>query len=184
MPNSHLHIIRLGGNKHELEVRWAAPLVQVVSLHCNLDENTFHLLNEDRLNMMKKDAVLINCARGPVIDEVALTNFLQANENFRSASLHQYCRTTYTIISLHVDHPVFEIHVRQTPRWRAICTSMDGHIHLVKDARTHILSVLEHAALPCAACAAFKGLLDRGRVFLTGVVCAEGSVGCLRMIHG
>lgn len=56
---------------------------QVVSLHCSLDENTFHLLNEDRLNMMKKDAVLVNCARGPVIDEVALTNFLQANENFR-----------------------------------------------------------------------------------------------------
>jgi len=33
--------------------------------------------------MMKKDATLINCSRGPVIDEVALTNFLQANENFR-----------------------------------------------------------------------------------------------------
>ncbi len=54
-----------------------------MSLHCSLDENTYHLLNEDRLNMMKKDAVLVNCARGPVIDEVALTNFLQANENFR-----------------------------------------------------------------------------------------------------
>ena len=55
----------------------------MVSLHCNLSEETYHLLNEDRLNMMKKDATLINCARGPVIDEVALTNFLQANENFR-----------------------------------------------------------------------------------------------------
>ncbi len=37
--------------------------------------------------MMKKDATLINCARGPVIDEVALTNFLQANENFRCGNL-------------------------------------------------------------------------------------------------
>ena len=60
---------------------------QVVSLHCNLSEETYHLLNEDRLNMMKKDATLINCARGPVIDEVALTNFLQANENFRCGNL-------------------------------------------------------------------------------------------------
>ena len=60
-------------------------VAQVVSLHCNLSEDTYHLLNEDRLNMMKKDATLINCARGPVIDEVALTNFLQANENFRCA---------------------------------------------------------------------------------------------------
>ena len=58
----------------------------MVSLHCNLSEDTYHLLNEDRLNMMKKDATLINCARGPVIDEVALTNFLQANENFRCAA--------------------------------------------------------------------------------------------------
>ena len=57
-----------------------------MSLHCNLSEDTYHLLNEDRLNMMKKDATLINCARGPVIDEVALTNFLQANENFRCAA--------------------------------------------------------------------------------------------------
>lgn len=60
---------------------------QVVSLHCNLSEDTYHLLNEDRLNMMKKDATLINCSRGPVIDEVALTNFLQANENFRCGAL-------------------------------------------------------------------------------------------------
>ena len=55
----------------------------MVSLHCNLDDNTFHLINEERLNMMKKDAVLINAARGPVIDERALVSFLQANENFR-----------------------------------------------------------------------------------------------------
>ena len=67
-----------------------AFVLQVVSLHCNLSEDTFHLLNEDRLNMMKKDATLINCSRGPVIDEVALTNFLQANENFRCACLHSF----------------------------------------------------------------------------------------------
>jgi phosphoglycerate dehydrogenase-like enzyme len=71
-------------------------LTQVVSLHCNLDENTFHLLNEDRLNMMKKDAVLVNCARGPVIDEVALTNFLQANENFRWVALSPAALGSFT----------------------------------------------------------------------------------------
>ena len=35
--------------------------------------------------MMKKDAVLINAARGPVVDEKALVAFLQANPDFRSA---------------------------------------------------------------------------------------------------
>jgi len=58
----------------------------VVSLHCNLDEKTTHLMNEERLNMMKKDAILINASRGPVIDEVALVNHLKANPDFRYAA--------------------------------------------------------------------------------------------------
>eukprot|EP00803_Ostreobium_quekettii_P007540 evm.model.scf_110EXC.8 EVM.evm.TU.scf_110EXC.8 scf_110EXC:140280-146754(-) len=56
----------------------------VVSLHCNLDQNTRHLMNKERLNMMKPDAVLVNAARGPVIDETALVAHLQANPNFRA----------------------------------------------------------------------------------------------------
>ena len=37
----------------------------VVSLHCVLDASTTHLINKERLEMMKPDAVLINAARGP-----------------------------------------------------------------------------------------------------------------------
>lgn len=55
----------------------------VVSLHSVLDKTTHHLINKDRLNMMKRDAVLVNAARGPVIDEVALVNHLKANPEFR-----------------------------------------------------------------------------------------------------
>lgn len=58
-------------------------LSDVVSLHCNLDENTKHLINKERLSKMKKNAVLVNAARGPVIDEVALVNHLKANPEFR-----------------------------------------------------------------------------------------------------
>eukprot|EP00877_Chromochloris_zofingiensis_P004601 jgi/Chrzof1/14141/Cz08g26170.t1 len=54
----------------------------VVSLHCNLDKNTHHLMNKDRLAMMKPNAVLINAARGPVIDEAALVTHLQQNREF------------------------------------------------------------------------------------------------------
>ena len=56
---------------------------QVVSLHCNLDANTRHLMNAERLNMMKRDAVLVNAARGACVDEVALV----AHGRIRSASL-------------------------------------------------------------------------------------------------
>lgn len=56
----------------------------VVSLHCNLDASTRHLINKERLNMMKPDAVLVNAARGPVIDEAALVAHLKANPNFRA----------------------------------------------------------------------------------------------------
>ncbi len=55
----------------------------VVSLHPLLDASTHHLINAERLGMMKKDAILVNAGRGPLIDEVALVAHLQANPEFR-----------------------------------------------------------------------------------------------------
>merc|ERR1712157_565166 len=55
----------------------------VVSLHPLLDKTTHHLINKERLSVMKDDAILVNAARGPVADEVALVNHLQQNPNFR-----------------------------------------------------------------------------------------------------
>ena len=48
----------------------------IVSIHVPLMESTKHLINWDRLNMMKKTAFLVNTSRGPVIDELALTKAL------------------------------------------------------------------------------------------------------------
>ncbi len=48
------------------------PLADVVSLHVPLVPSTTHLLNADRLALMKPTAYLINTARGPIIDEAAL----------------------------------------------------------------------------------------------------------------
>lgn len=47
-----------------------------LSIHVPLIDDTFHLINEDRLNQMKKNAVIINTARGPIIDEKALADAL------------------------------------------------------------------------------------------------------------
>ena len=48
-----------------------------VTLHVPLNESTFHLLNEQRLAMMKPTAYLINTSRGPVVDEKALVEALR-----------------------------------------------------------------------------------------------------------
>lgn len=44
----------------------------VVSLHCPATSDTRHLMNAQTLGMMKRDAYLINTARGDVLDEYAL----------------------------------------------------------------------------------------------------------------
>ena len=49
----------------------------VISMHTPLTDETHHLINRDRLQLMKPTAILINTARGPVVDEAALVVALQ-----------------------------------------------------------------------------------------------------------
>lgn len=58
----------------------------VVSIHVPLLPSTQHLINADRLKLMKKSAYLVNTSRGPVIDENALVEALK-NGVIRGAGL-------------------------------------------------------------------------------------------------
>jgi D-3-phosphoglycerate dehydrogenase len=52
----------------------------VLSVSCPLTDETHHIVNAERLALMKPSAYLINTARGPVVDQKALTKVLQAGK--------------------------------------------------------------------------------------------------------
>ena len=61
----------------------------VVSIHVPFTAMTHHLLDARRIGLMKPTAVLVNTARGPIVDEGALADALHANRIF-AAGLDVY----------------------------------------------------------------------------------------------
>ena len=51
-----------------------------ISLNCDLNPTSYHLMNAERLAWVKPGAVLINTARGPVVEEAALVQALQSGQ--------------------------------------------------------------------------------------------------------
>ena len=54
--------------------------MDIVSVNCPHTPATYHLLSARRLKLMKPDAILINTARGEIVDESALARMLEAGE--------------------------------------------------------------------------------------------------------
>lgn len=48
----------------------------IVTMHAPLIESTKHLVNKEKIGLMKETAILINCARGPLVDSQALADAL------------------------------------------------------------------------------------------------------------
>lgn len=87
----------------------ALSISDVVILSIALTDTTYHLINQDKLELMKNESILINVARGSLIDEQAL---IQKIEKFKSVALDVFERepldinsklwqTTNTIITPH-----------------------------------------------------------------------------------
>ena len=53
-------------------------MADFISVHTPYMPSTHHLISERELNLMKPGAILINTARGPIVDEKALARALQA----------------------------------------------------------------------------------------------------------
>jgi D-3-phosphoglycerate dehydrogenase len=82
-----------------------------LSVHVPLIKDTFHLLNADRFSQMKKNAVIINTARGPIIDEKALIEALE-NGIIAGAALDVAEEEPISIDSplLHMDNVIITPH--------------------------------------------------------------------------
>ncbi|MDX1617397.1 MAG: D-glycerate dehydrogenase [Balneolaceae bacterium] len=71
--------------EYELEARYfdtfpaMAKQSDVLSLNCPLTEETYHMVDETILSLMPDHAILVNTARGPVVDEAALAQALHQN---------------------------------------------------------------------------------------------------------
>ncbi len=56
-----------------------------ISIHTALNKDTYHLVNTERLTKMKRTAVLVNAARGPIVDPDALYDALKSGTIFAAA---------------------------------------------------------------------------------------------------
>lgn len=74
----------MGAKKASLEELLSES--DIVSIHAPQIPSTYHMINASTLSLMKKDAVLINTARGTIIDEAALYEFMKAG-NLKYACL-------------------------------------------------------------------------------------------------
>jgi len=62
---------------------------QIISLHLPSSPQTINIINEERINLMRKDAILINTARGNLIDNKALLKALK-KKDIAGAALDVY----------------------------------------------------------------------------------------------
>jgi D-3-phosphoglycerate dehydrogenase len=74
-----------------------------VSLNCDLNPTSYHLMNERSFALMQPTAILINTARGPVVDEPALISALQAGR-IAGAALD-----VYEVEPLPLDSPLLKM---------------------------------------------------------------------------
>lgn len=83
------------GYQYESDLNALLQASDVVSLHVPLTPKTKNLIGEAELKVMKKTAILINCARGGIVDEAALAKALE-NSELHAAATDVFCNEPVT----------------------------------------------------------------------------------------
>jgi len=93
------------------------PEVDYLSIHVPLAEETRHLIDKKALELMKPSSVLINVARGPIVDEDALLEVIQAGR-IRGAGLDVFANEP-----VEPEHPLLQLdNVLVTPHIAGVTT--------------------------------------------------------------
>ena len=67
----------------------------IISIHLNLNDKTNNIINKNRLQLLKKDSIIINTSRGEIIDEKALY-YLLKNRKIAGAALDVFNNEPYS----------------------------------------------------------------------------------------
>jgi glyoxylate reductase len=110
-----------------VELEHGLRRADVVSVHTPLTAETRHLINGERLGLMKPTAILVNTARGPVVDEAALAEALREKRIF-GAGLDVFEREPEVHPGLvGLDSVVMAPHIGSAEvRYREMMTAMVG----------------------------------------------------------
>jgi D-3-phosphoglycerate dehydrogenase len=102
----------------------------VISVHVPLSQATTHLISREQFAMMKDGAIVINTARGAVIDEAAMVEALESGKLFsvgldvyeKEPEIHQgLVNNDKVVLAPHIGTATFETQVRTYPQSRG-CT--------------------------------------------------------------
>lgn len=117
------------------------PQMDAISLHCPKNKETTNMFSENEFKIMKESAFLINCARGGIINEVALLDALKSNK-IKAAGLDVYDDEPSTS-----SNPLFSLdNILLSPHIAGV--TQEATIRMSKQAVQNILDVFDNKVDP------------------------------------
>ena len=130
----------LGAQKASLEELLTRS--DIVSIHAPSIPETYHMFNADTLQLMKRDAILINTSRGSVLDEQALY------EHMKAGNLKYACLDVFDPEPPAADHPLRSLpNVIMTPHLAGLANN--GKLRIGAHAVEEIRRFLQGEKLEC-----------------------------------
>ena len=103
----------------------------IISVHLNLSNQTRNLINRQRLNLMKPDAIFINTSRGEIVDEDALYDILKGR-NIHGAGLDVYNDEPYNGPLIELENVVLTPHIGSYAKEIRVQMEIEAVINLIK----------------------------------------------------